>query len=298
MNSKLLKYLALPSMLLLSACANTRANNNVVLDPFHEQLAYNYKNMGDSMGNTFDVHAKRSFLKKSSMIMHGKDVQPMVVSEKCNDAELREARELLMKALSEKKMSPKKLADMQFYYDCWASGQGCSSGACLGSKRKANMNSACKDKFMEIARHDECTSVDNVYFPINGHCLVRATNTEVIRTFAEAAKNSNEKILVVGSTDKSGTVAYNKQLSLKRAKVVADQLVSYGIPKSRIKLIALGESKATAEDQPEMRSAGLFIEDEEVMKCFRTHNQCPEKVVKHCKHKHKKPKVKKKRPNC
>lgn len=296
MNSKLLKYLALPSMLLMSACANTKANENVTLDPFHEQLAYNYKNMGDSMGNTFDIHAKRSFLRKSSMIMRGKDVQPMTLPEKCKDAELMEARDILMKALSEKKMSPKKLADMQFYYDCWASGQGC--GGCMGGK-KMNMNTACKEKFMELARRDECKSADNVYFPINEHCLVRATNTEVIRTFAEAAKNSNERILVVGSADKSGTEEYNKKLSLKRAKSVADQLVSYGIPKHRIKLIALGESRATAENEPESRNAGLFIEDEEVMKCFKTQNHCHEHVKKHSHSKHKKKyKMKKKHHEC
>ena len=123
-----------------------------------------------------------------------------------------------------------------------------------------------------MATRDECRSVDSVYFPINGHCLIRATNTEVIKQFANMAKNTHDRILVVGSTDKSGSAHYNKGLSLKRAKVVADQLVSYGITKSRIKLIAIGESKAKSENEPEMRSAGLFIENEEIMKCFREHH--------------------------
>ena len=111
MNSKLLKYLAMPSMLLLSACSTTKYNEstNIQLDSFHEQLAHNYKNSGDSLGNTFDVRSKSSFKRKSSMLMYGKDVQPTVVSSKCNDVELKEARVLLEKALSEKKCLLKDL---------------------------------------------------------------------------------------------------------------------------------------------------------------------------------------------
>jgi outer membrane protein OmpA-like peptidoglycan-associated protein len=293
MNSKLLKYLALPSMLLMSACSTTNANQRMPLDTFHEQLAHNYKNSGDSKGNTFDVKSKRAFAKKSAMLMCGKEVHPMMISKKCQDNELREARMMLEKALSEKKMSAKRLADMQFYYDCWASGGSCASGACLGTKKNMNMSSACKEKFMELAMADECKSADNVYFPINGHCLIRATNTEVIKQFAEMAKNTKERILVVGSADKSGTAQYNKALSLKRAKVVADQLVAHGISKNRIKLIALGESKARANDEPEMRSAGLFIENEEVMKCFRQHHHAHGCSHKHAKHHVKKHHVKK-----
>ena len=282
MKSKLLKCLALPSMLLMSACSTMKSNENVALDPFHQQLAHNYKTIGDSHGNTFDIKSKASFARKASLLMHGKNVQPMMVRGKDN-AELEAGRALLMKAIDEKQFSARQLADLQFYYDCWAN----QSGSCCFNKNK-NLPSNCKDKFLDlINKKDECKSADTVYFPINGHCLVRATNTEVIQRFAEMAKGSCEKIIVVGSTDKSGSAHHNKSLSLKRAKVVADQLVSYGIPKHRIKLIALGESKATAEDEPESRNAGLFIEDAEVMKCFRTHEGCHTHHKHHCGHKHK-----------
>lgn len=301
MNNKLLKYLALPSLLLVSACST---NNKGTQDPFKEQLAYNYKHYGDSLGNTYSIHSKKHFQSKGKKAARGYDVSPDGIAEialRAGDdrSDLANAHALLEKELAARTMDPRRLADMQFYYDCWLDQE---------TRMKGDV-ATCKEKFMELAnglkpQYADCKSTHNVYFPVNGHCLVNATDTETIRSFAEMAKSTNDRILVVGSADKSGCADYNKKLSLKRAKAVADQLVSYGISKDRIKLIALGESRATAEDEPESRSVGLFIENEELMKCFRTHgNNCGEHYKHHCHHKkhscgkkhhHKKKVVKKK----
>ncbi len=279
MNNKLLKYLALPAMLLMSACSTL--NSKSVQDPFAEQLSYNYKNLGDSLGNTFEIKNKRHFMAKAKTVLRRGHVAPYGISRVAihtgdDRGGLRNARETLMTALKERTMNPKRLADMQFYYDCWVDQE---------TRLKGDVTT-CKDKFLSLANggnNGDCKSSHSVYFPINSHCLINASGADAVRNFADVAKNSSAKILVVGSTDKSGTAKYNKALSLKRAKAVADELVSYGISKHRIKLVALGESRATSENEPESRNAGLFIEDAEIMKCFNIHGQS---CAKHVEHKH------------
>jgi outer membrane protein OmpA-like peptidoglycan-associated protein len=46
---------------------------------------------------------------------------------------------------------------------------------------------------------------------------------------------------VEGHTDSVGTVLYNKQLSSKRAGVVASELGKYGINQAKLKIRGLGE---------------------------------------------------------
>jgi len=51
---------------------------------------------------------------------------------------------------------------------------------------------------------------------------------------------------VSGHTDLVGTPDYNRELGMKRARVVTDYLVSQGINASRIKTESLGETKPAA----------------------------------------------------
>ena len=74
---------------------------------------------------------------------------------------------------------------------------------------------------------------------------------------AEAASNSVKagvtKIEVDGHTDTSGTVPYNKALSLRRAESVAAELVKDGVAKSAISIFAFGESRPLVPTAPGVR---------------------------------------------
>lgn len=57
------------------------------------------------------------------------------------------------------------------------------------------------------------------------------------------AKNSNVKVQIEGHCDERGTPEYNVALGERRAKAVAQVLMSYGVQASQIKNISFGEEK-------------------------------------------------------
>lgn len=66
---------------------------------------------------------------------------------------------------------------------------------------------------------------------------------------AEMKIDQVEQIIVVGHTDSIGTDAYNQKLSERRAKTVADYLVSKGVPAAKIKASGKGESQPIADNK-------------------------------------------------
>jgi len=66
---------------------------------------------------------------------------------------------------------------------------------------------------------------------------------------AEMKIDQVEQIIVVGHTDSIGTDAYNQKLSDRRAKTVADYLVSKGVPATKIKASGKGESQPIADNK-------------------------------------------------
>ncbi len=56
---------------------------------------------------------------------------------------------------------------------------------------------------------------------------------------------------VVGYTNSVGSEAYNKQLSLRRAQAVVDDLVAKGVPASRLRADGMGEANPVASNDTE-----------------------------------------------
>ena len=61
------------------------------------------------------------------------------------------------------------------------------------------------------------------------------------QVFAELARRPSPEIVVIGHTDRVGTVPFNDALSLRRARKVRDDLVKLGIPADRIEVAGRGE---------------------------------------------------------
>ncbi|HET7833870.1 MAG TPA: OmpA family protein [Gallionella sp.] len=67
-----------------------------------------------------------------------------------------------------------------------------------------------------------------------------------------------EQIKIVGHTDRLGTEAYNRRLSLNRANTIRQYLISKGIPADRIKASGAGESMPLVECKQKKRDAALI----------------------------------------
>ena len=81
-----------------------------------------------------------------------------------------------------------------------------------------------------------------VYFPFDQYVLTPEAQA-VVQQAAEYAKGGNAtKIVVTGHTDTSGSDAYNRKLSERRGKAVADGLVSQGVNATALSVDWKGES--------------------------------------------------------
>ncbi len=87
----------------------------------------------------------------------------------------------------------------------------------------------------------------------------------ILNDFAEQLKNQpTARLIISGHTDAEGTVAYNYELGLRRAKAVKDYLRLRGIPAEQMELISYGEamprrSNTSHEGRAENRRAEVAL---------------------------------------
>ena len=73
--------------------------------------------------------------------------------------------------------------------------------------------------------------------------------------------NPNMKVEIQGHTDNIGSASYNMKLSLKRAKAVADYIISHGISPDRVTYKGYGFTKPIApNDTPEGRALNRRVQ--------------------------------------
>lgn len=80
-----------------------------------------------------------------------------------------------------------------------------------------------------------------LYFLENSDEFTPESKLEIPKIFAEIASHPSPEIVVVGHTDRVGTLAYNDALSLRRAERVRGQLVQMGIPAEQVRAAGRGE---------------------------------------------------------
>jgi OOP family OmpA-OmpF porin len=89
------------------------------------------------------------------------------------------------------------------------------------------------------------------YFAFNSAELM-PDGDDVVRVLADSLKDYDEvNIIAEGHTDSKGSKWYNMKLSQKRADVVKDKLVSYGVDGKRIQAKGYGEEKPIASNDTE-----------------------------------------------
>lgn len=117
--------------------------------------------------------------------------------------------------------------------------------------------------------------IKNIYFEFNSAELNREALIETEKLHSIMKENPDLYIEVAGHTDTKGSVAYNKQLSLKRAQAVINYLANKGIEKTRFVARGMGEGISIAinenkdgTDNPEGRKLNRRVE----MRIIKTDN--------------------------
>lgn len=107
--------------------------------------------------------------------------------------------------------------------------------------------------------------LQNVQFKLNSGELTAESQATLDKIAASLkARGDITSVLVIGHTDASGDAAYNQNLSEKRAKAVADYLVSQGVEAGILSSKGMGESapvadNATAEGRAKNRRVELKL---------------------------------------
>ena len=111
---------------------------------------------------------------------------------------------------------------------------------------------------VSTARPAAACMLPQIYFFAHGSAAIDKENDEalefVVSWIHRSAGGGLEEIRVNGHSDRTGSAAARRAISLARAKAVRDRLVSYGIPASLIVVTAMGDQKpvvATADGVPE-----------------------------------------------
>ncbi|MBT8471946.1 MAG: OmpA family protein [Marinicaulis sp.] len=123
------------------------------------------------------------------------------------------------------------------YKDCWD-----------GSS--VPMTSECPPQVVDTPDVDLDPIEFTVYFDYDKSNLTPQASTLVQEASSRALQNDIDTVVVSGNTDTSGSSAYNKLLSERRARVVRDALIANGVPADSIRTEAYGEdnpAKPTAD---------------------------------------------------
>jgi outer membrane protein OmpA-like peptidoglycan-associated protein len=101
-----------------------------------------------------------------------------------------------------------------------------------------------------------------LYFLDNSDEFTPPSKLEIAKIFAEISGHPAPEVVVVGHTDRVGSLTYNDALSLRRAERVRVGLVQMGIPREQISVAGRGEREplvATEDEVAEPRNRRVEI---------------------------------------
>ncbi len=112
-----------------------------------------------------------------------------------------------------------------------------------------NLENETKDEVTIVTKNENKELMQIIYFDFDQFNLSEVSKDKIKKFLNNYGSDINE-YLVVGHTDTKGTNKYNLSLSIKRAEVVKEVLITYGINQSSIKILGKGE-ESLAVDTPD-----------------------------------------------
>jgi OmpA-OmpF porin, OOP family len=107
--------------------------------------------------------------------------------------------------------------------------------------------SGLSDSLTEVIEKKDSGSIAtiplSIFFNVNELRVVSRRELLNVKTIVNFAKANGSEIVVTGYADsKTGQSQYNKNLSQKRADAIANELVKMGVKRSKIQVVAAGET--------------------------------------------------------
>ncbi|MBW4981104.1 OmpA family protein [Mameliella sp. CS4] len=143
---------------------------------------------------------------------------------------------------------------------------GAAAGAAIGNqldKQEAELRQQMGDNVTIRNTGDRLivTMPQDILFPTDSANL-RPTLVSDLRDVGQSLlAYPNTTAQVIGHTDSDGAAAYNLDLSQRRARSVANVLISEGVPSSRISVIGRGEDQPVASNlTPEGKAQNRRVE--------------------------------------
>ena len=93
--------------------------------------------------------------------------------------------------------------------------------------------------------------INNIFFDFDEYSLLPESSPELDRLAALLQSNNELEVEIDGHTDIVGKGEYNFDLSLKRAEIVRDYLISKGVASTRFTVKGLGKTKPVAPNDTE-----------------------------------------------
>lgn len=146
---------------------------------------------------------------------------------------------------------------------------GAAVGAAVGRRMDKQEQELRQIEGVEVTRPSEgeisVGLTNDILFDYDSSALRSESRTTLSQLAANFRQYPDNRIIVEGHTDSTGSDAYNQQLSERRAANVADYLIDQGVAASSIIVYGFGEAKpkasnTTAEGRQQNRRVEIHIQ--------------------------------------
>ncbi|HWL68034.1 MAG TPA: OmpA family protein [Geminicoccus sp.] len=219
---------------------------------FNDQLRVGYLELADTIGGRGDGGDEDHFLRKAVASAKGLAQVPdqVVMPDGLEyraagtdaDGALATGRARLLDAFGRnaRKLAPLDAASAQVAWDCWF--EGAEAG-------RLDQVAECRKRFEDaMDRVDAALDGDEeqafiVFFAWDDATITPVGQTVLEEVAAAYRSGQSPRIVLAGHADRSGTEAYNLQLSERRAKNAAALLTTMGVPAEAMDVTWYGETR-------------------------------------------------------
>jgi len=148
-----------------------------------------------------------------------------------------------------------------------ANAQAAQSEAHAAQQQLQSTQQQLKDLQAKQTERGMVLTLGDVLFDTNKATLKPGADQRIDRLATFLQRNPNERLIIEGYTDSTGSEEYNEELSQRRAQAVANVLAGQGIPASRYQVVGKGQafpvaSNATPAGRQQNRRVEVVFSDQ------------------------------------